>query len=39
MTECVEMCCPYYYQDEGENYPRCYYDDPCYPAPCEQSDI
>ena len=36
---CIEMHCPYYYQDEDETYPRCHYDDPYYLAPCEQSDI
>lgn len=29
-----EECC-YYWQDEDESRPRCHYEDPRFPAPCE----
>jgi hypothetical protein len=31
--------CGYYWQDEGDDYPRCHFDpnDP-FPAPCEEDD-
>lgn len=32
-----EECC-YYWKDENEAYPRCHYDDPRFPAPCEEDD-
>ena len=28
--------CGYYYQEEGEDYPRCHYSDDRFPAPCEE---
>lgn len=36
MARCAEGC-GYYWQEEGEAYPRCHYDDP-WPAPCEYDD-
>lgn len=36
MARCAEGC-GYYWQEEGEDYPRCHYDDP-WPAPCEYDD-
>lgn len=31
--KCTECC--YYWQDEDENRPRCHWEDPRFPAPCE----
>ena len=36
MARCAEGC-GYYWQEAGEPYPRCHYDDP-WPAPCEYDD-
>ena len=36
MARCAEGC-GYYWQETGEDYPRCHYDDP-WPAPCEYDD-
>lgn len=36
MARCAEGC-GYYWQEEGEPYPRCHYNDP-WPAPCEYDD-
>jgi hypothetical protein len=33
-TDCVY--CGYFYQDPAVEYPRCHYDDPVWPAPCEE---
>lgn len=38
MGECEKRNCSYYWQDEDEDYPRCHYDDPMFPAPCEEDD-
>lgn len=38
MNECELRNCGYYYQDEEDNFPRCHYEDPIFPAPCEQED-
>ena len=32
--KCAE--CSYYWQDETLPYPYCHYDDPVFPAPCEE---
>lgn len=37
MAYCDSINCGYWWQEEGEGYPRCHYDDP-YPAPCEYDD-
>ena len=36
MARCAEGC-GYYWQEVGEDYPRCHYNDP-WPAPCEYDD-
>ena len=36
MSECEKRGCSYYWKDEDEAYPRCHYDDPMFPAPCEE---
>ena len=38
MSECEKMNCGYYWQEEGEDYPRCHYPDDGTPAPCEYED-
>ena len=38
MSECEKRECPYYWQDEILPYPYCHYDDPVFPAPCEDED-
>lgn len=38
MSECAKRGCSYYWQDEDEAYPRCHYEDPMFPAPCDQDD-
>lgn len=38
MSECERRNCGYFWQDEDEAYPRCHYDDPMFPAPCDQDD-
>lgn len=38
MSECEKMNCGYYWQEEGEDYPRCHYPDDGTPAPCEYDD-
>ena len=37
MSRCADSNCGYYWQEDGEAYPRCHYDDP-WPAPCEYDD-
>lgn len=37
MAFCEKINCGYYWQEEGEKYPRCHYDEP-YPAPCEYDE-
>ena len=37
MARCADSNCGYYWQEAGEPYPRCHYDDP-WPAPCEYDD-
>ena len=37
MARCKDSNCGYYWQEPGEAYPRCHYDDP-WPAPCEYDD-
>lgn len=37
MARCADSNCGYYWQEVGELYPRCHYDDP-WPAPCEYDD-
>ena len=36
MNPCELTNCRYYYQEEGEDYPRCHYSDDRFPAPCEE---
>lgn len=38
MSACASSNCGYYWQDEGEEYPRCHYPDDGTPAPCEYED-
>ena len=38
MSECEKRGCPYYWQDESLPYPYCHYDDPVFPAPCEEEE-
>ena len=38
MSECKKRNCSYYWRDEDEAYPCCHYDDPRFPAPCEEVD-
>lgn len=38
MSECEKRGCSYYWQDETLPYPYCHYDDPVFPAPCEEDD-
>ena len=38
MSECEKMNCGYYWQEDGEDYPRCHYPDDGTPAPCEYDD-
>lgn len=38
MSECEKRGCSYYWQDETLPYPYCHYDDPIFPAPCEEDD-
>ena len=38
MSECEKMNCGYYWQEEGEDYPRCHYPDDGTLAPCEYED-
>ena len=36
---CASSNCGYYWQDEGEAYPRCHYpEDDVFCAPCEHED-
>ena len=37
MARCADSNCGYYWQEPGEAYPRCHYNDP-WPAPCEYDD-
>lgn len=37
MARCADSNCGYYWQEEGEDYPRCHYNDP-WPAPCEYDE-
>lgn len=38
MNECEVRNCGYWYQDEYEEYPSCHYNDPRFPAPCEEEE-
>lgn len=38
MSECEKRNCSYYWRDEDEAYPYCHYNDPRFPAPCEEDD-
>lgn len=38
MPECEKRGCSYYWKDEDEAYPTCHYNDPMFPAPCEEDD-
>lgn len=38
MSECEKRNCSYYWRDEDEAYPCCHYNDPMFPAPCEEDD-
>lgn len=38
MSECEKRNCSYYWRDEDEAYPCCHYNDPRFPAPCEEDD-
>lgn len=35
---CASSNCGYYWQEEGEDYPRCHYPNDGTPAPCEYDD-
>lgn len=35
---CASSNCGYYWQEDGEDYPRCHYPDDGTPAPCEYDD-
>ena len=37
MSRCADSNCGYFWQEAGETYPRCHYNDP-WPAPCECDD-
>lgn len=37
MSRCTDSNCGYYWQEEGEKFPRCHYNDP-WPAPCEEEE-
>lgn len=38
MSKCADMNCGYYWQEPGEEYPRCHCPDDGFPAPCEYDD-
>lgn len=38
MSKCADMNCGYYWQEPGEEYPRCHYPDDGTLAPCEYDD-
>ena len=38
MSECERRNCGYFWKDEDEVYARCHYDDPMFPAPCDQDN-
>lgn len=38
MSECERRNCSYFWKSKNDACPRCYYDDPMSPAPCEQDD-
>lgn len=37
-SECEKRGCGYYWKEENEAYPCCHYNDPMFPAPCEEDD-
>lgn len=37
-SECEKRGCGYFWKEENETYPRCHYNDPMFPAPCEEDD-
>lgn len=37
-SECERRNCGYFWKEENEAYPRCHYNDPMFPAPCEEDD-
>lgn len=37
-SECEHRNCGYFWKEENEAYPRCHYNDPMFPAPCEDDD-
>ena len=38
MSDCERRGCGYFWREENELYPSCHYNDPLFPAPCEQDD-
>lgn len=41
MSECAKRGCSYYWQEEGEAYPRCHWESRCPGdvAPCDEDDV
>lgn len=37
-SECERRNCGYFWKEENEAYPHCHYNDPMFPAPCEEDD-
>ena len=38
MSECERRNCDYFWKEENDLYPCCHYNDPIFPAPCEEDD-
>lgn len=38
MSECERRNCGYFWKEENDAYPCCHYNDPMFPAPCEEDD-
>lgn len=37
-SECERRNCSYLWKNENDAYPCCHYNDPIFPAPCEEDD-
>ena len=37
-SECERRNCSYFWKEENDAYPCCHYNDPMFPAPCEEDD-
>ena len=37
-SECERRNCGYFWKEENDAYPCCHYNDPMFPAPCEEDD-